>query len=71
MAASNRPRVLGPRALAEDEHRIDQARGRRYCPVHRDQQMIPLLPGLDACPACQPAGESGSRQPEPADIQDD
>jgi hypothetical protein len=64
MAASNRPRVLGPRGLAEDEHRIDQARGRRYCPVHRDQQMIPLLPGVDVCPSCQPAAADRSPQPD-------
>lgn len=64
MAVSNRPRVLTRKGLAEDEHRIDQIRGRRYCPTHRDQQMIPLLPGLDMCPACHPAAECKSPQPD-------
>lgn len=69
--AASRPRVLTPRMLAEDEHRIDQVRGRRYCRVHRDQQMIPLLPGLDVCPACAPQAENGSRQPDPESNQSD
>ncbi|MBQ1090644.1 hypothetical protein [Streptomyces sp. B93] len=56
MAARYRP--MTPRQLAEDEHRTDHERGRRYCRVHRDQQMIPTLPGLDVCPGCGPASEN-------------
>ncbi|MFB8772967.1 hypothetical protein [Streptomyces broussonetiae] len=56
MAARYRP--LTPRQLAEDEHRTDHERGRRYCRVHRDQQMIPVLPSLDVCPGCGPASEN-------------
>lgn len=52
---ANSPRILTRKDLDEDEHRVDQVRGRRYCRTHRDQQMIPLLPGLDMCPACHPA----------------
>ncbi len=54
---------MTPRQLAEDERQIDQVRGRRYCRVHRDQQMIPLLAGVDVCPACAPAGESRTQRP--------
>lgn len=57
MAAKHRPPT--PKELAEDEYRIDHIRGRRRCPVHRHQQMIRLLPGVDICPAC-PDGESRS-----------
>lgn len=71
MAASNRPRVLTRKGLAEDEYRIDQVRGRRYCRTHRDQQMIPLLPGVDVCPACRPAAEYESPQPDPLSIEAD
>ncbi|MEU3252885.1 hypothetical protein [Streptomyces sp. NPDC006997] len=56
MAARYRP--MTPRQLAEDEYRIDHARGRRYCRVHRDQQMISILPGVDVCPGCGPVSET-------------
>lgn len=65
MAARPRNRILTRKDLDEDEYLIDKGWGRRYCPVHRTQQMIPLLPGLDTCPACQPAGASERQQPEP------
>jgi hypothetical protein len=55
--AVNGYRPLSPRQLAEDERNIDQVRGRRRCRVHREQQMIPMLPGMDICPLC-PRGES-------------
>jgi hypothetical protein len=64
MAASTRQRTPTSRDLAEDEYRTDQIRGRRYCPVHRSQQMMPLLPGLDVCPVC-PEGERRSQLPQP------
>jgi hypothetical protein len=41
---------MTPRELAEDDALIDKVRGRRYCSVHRDQEMIPMLPGMDVCP---------------------
>lgn len=50
-------RPLTRRDLAEEEYRLDQVRGRRYCRVHPQQQMIPLLRGVDVCPACPPEGE--------------
>lgn len=52
--AANGYRPMSPRQLADDEFRIDQIRGRRYCREHPRQQMIPLLPGVDVCPACAP-----------------
>lgn len=64
MAANTRSRIPTRKELAEEEYRIDQGRGRRNCPVHRSQQMMPLLPGLDVCPVC-PEGEQTSQQPEP------
>ncbi|MBY8342038.1 hypothetical protein LXH13_06025 [Streptomyces spinosirectus] len=69
MAASNRLPVPTRKQLEEDEHRVDQARGRRYCRVHREQQMIPLLPGVDVCPSCQPA--AGYRSPQPDLLSDE
>jgi hypothetical protein len=48
MATRYRPPT--PRELAEDEWKIDHARGRKHCPVHRTQQMMPLAAGLDVCP---------------------
>jgi hypothetical protein len=67
--AANGHRPMTPRQLAEDEQRIDQVRGRRYCRVHRNQQMIPLLPGVDVCPACAPEGESRTQRPSTASPQ--
>lgn len=64
MVATTRQRTPTGRDLAEEEYRIDQIRGRRYCRVHRSQQMMPLLPGLDICPVC-PEGEQRSQVPEP------
>lgn len=61
--AANGYRTLTPRQLADDERRIDHVRGRRYCRVHPTQQMIPLLAGVDVCPACAPAGESQTQRP--------
>lgn len=48
--AANGYRPMTPRELAEDDALIDKVRGRRYCSVHRDQEMIPMLPGMDVCP---------------------
>ncbi|MEU2780510.1 hypothetical protein [Streptomyces sp. NPDC007110] len=48
-------RTPTPRDLAEDEWLTDHAGGRRHCPVHRNQQMIALVPGVDRCPL--PHGE--------------
>ena len=59
-----------PRQLAEDEYRTDQVRGRRYCRVHPQQQMIPLLAGVDICPVCA-EGESQNPRPELARTQAD
>ena len=55
MAARTRYGPPTPKQLAQDEWNIDNAGGRRYCPVHRDQQMISLVPGVDRCPL--PHGE--------------
>lgn len=63
MAASTRQRVPTSRDLAEDEYRTDQIRGRRHCRVHRSQQMMPLLAGLDVCPVC-PEGDRRTQLPE-------
>ena len=53
--AVSRNRVPTPRDLAEDEWRMDTVRGRRYCRVHPQQQMVPL--GVaDVCPL--PHGET-------------
>lgn len=51
-------RTPTPRDLAQDELLIDRAGGRRYCPVHRDQEMIALVPGVDRCPL--PHGEGAA-----------
>jgi hypothetical protein len=59
--AANGYRPQTPRQLAADELHIDQARGRRYCRVHRQQQMLPLLAGVDVCPVC--SGEGSLRPP--------
>jgi hypothetical protein len=49
MASSSRNRIPTPRDLAEDDWLMDTYRGRRYCPRHPTQQMIPL--GVaDVCP---------------------
>jgi hypothetical protein len=49
MASSTRNRVPTPRDIAHDDYATDTRRGRRYCPQHRAQQMIPI--GLtDVCP---------------------
>lgn len=64
MAGSTRSRIPTPRDLAEEEYLLDWAGGRRYCPVHRTQQMIPLWRGKDVCPVC-PADDRQSQQPEP------
>ena len=53
---SSRPRVPTPRDLAHDEWATDTRRGRRHCPQHRGQQMIPL--GVaDVCPLPHDAPE--------------
>ncbi|GGX94871.1 hypothetical protein [Streptomyces fructofermentans] len=51
-------RALTSRQLAASELEIDQVRGRRYCRTHPHQQMIPLLPGVDICPACPEGDDS-------------
>ncbi|MFD5491662.1 hypothetical protein ACFWH4_01640 [Streptomyces sp. NPDC127091] len=56
--AANGYRPMTPTQLAADDRQTDQVRGRRHCRVHREQQMIPLLPGMDVCPACTPDGEN-------------
>jgi hypothetical protein len=40
------------RALDAEDWRVDNLRPRKYCPVHRNQQMLPpMAPGLsDVCP---------------------
>ena len=49
MAPASRNRVPTPRDIAHDEYVTDTARGRRFCPQHRSQRMIPI--GLtDVCP---------------------
>ena len=63
--AANGYRPMTPRELAEEEYRIDQVRGRRYCRVHPHQQMIPLLPGVDACPACAPEQRPSNAERRP------
>lgn len=50
MPARNGYKPPTPKDLAEEEWRLNTARGRRYCPVHPDQQMMPLLLGMDMCP---------------------
>ncbi|RSN13726.1 hypothetical protein DMH25_08005 [Streptomyces sp. WAC 01325] len=55
------------KALAEEEWRLDHVRGRRYCPVHRDQAMMPVLFGMDVCPLshaeteAKPSGPASDR----------
>ncbi|GEC05923.1 hypothetical protein SSP24_35780 [Streptomyces spinoverrucosus] len=61
--AANGYRPLTTRQLADEERQIDQVRGRRHCRVHRDQQMMPLLAGVDICPVCGPGGESRTQRP--------
>lgn len=61
--AASRNQPMTSRDLAEEAHLIDQGRGRRYCPVHPHQQKIPLLPGMDACPACTPADRNQAGGP--------
>jgi hypothetical protein len=60
MTASGSRTPMSPRELALDEALLDMSRGRVNCPVHRDQQMMPLLPGKDFCPL--PHGED---EPQP------
>jgi hypothetical protein len=49
MAASNRYRIPSPKDIAEDDWMMDTCRGRRFCPQHPRQQMIPM--GMtDMCP---------------------
>lgn len=50
-------RPLTQKHLDEEEHRIDNSRGRRYCPRHPAQQMIPILVNIDTCPICSTAPE--------------
>lgn len=59
MATSYRYRPPTRRELDED-WRLNRVRGRRYCEVHRDQQMMRLAPGLDLCPLPHDEGESPS-----------
>jgi len=48
-SSSSRSRVPTPRDLAHEEWVTDTYRGRRHCPQHPAQQMIPL--GVaDVCP---------------------
>lgn len=63
MAASNGYRPLSRKELEEDEWRIDNERGRRYCRTHPEQQMMPILPHLDVCPACSPWAQGHDEQP--------
>lgn len=58
MAPSSRSRIPTPKDLAEDDWVTDTYRGRRYCPQHRSQQMIPLG-AADVCPLAH-------AEPEPA-----
>lgn len=51
MAAARPP--LTQKQLEAEDALIDRAWGRRMCPVHPQQEMIPLLPGLDTCPCCE------------------
>ncbi|MFE7277932.1 hypothetical protein [Streptomyces sp. NPDC057623] len=55
--AASRYRPPTARDIAEDDWHTDNARGRRHCPVHPSQQMIPMLagPDVDMCPL--PHGE--------------
>lgn len=55
MATRYRPPTQ--KELDKDDWGTDHARGRRYCPEHPSQQMIPMLagPDLDMCPL--PHGE--------------
>ena len=57
MTASNGYKPLAPRQLAEEEQRLDRIRGRRHCRVHPQQEMIPLLAGVDVCPVCPESSE--------------
>ena len=66
--AANGYRPPTPRQLAEEELLIDQVRGRRHCRVHPQQQMIPLLAGVDICPVCAD-GESQDQRPDFASTQ--
>jgi hypothetical protein len=50
MTSGHKYRPPTPREVAEDEWNVDHARGRRYCPVHPTQQMMPVLFGRDVCP---------------------
>lgn len=68
--AANGYRPMSRKELAEDEWRIDHARGRRYCRVHPQQQMISLLPRVDVCPIC-PEGESQNQRSDLASTQAD
>ncbi|MFF9205160.1 hypothetical protein ACF1AE_25730 [Streptomyces sp. NPDC014986] len=47
------------RELAEDELTTDRGRGRKNCPVHRTQEMIPLGVAT-VCPLPHDGGESSS-----------
>lgn len=58
MTASGSRPPMSSRELALDEAMIDLSRGRRHCPVHRNQEMLPLLPGKDYCPLSHDEGES-------------
>lgn len=57
-----RYRIPTARDIAEDDWRTDHARGRRYCPVHPSQQMIPMLarPDVDMCPLSHGEDDSPS-----------
>lgn len=57
MASSSRNRVPTTRDLAEEDLLMDTFRGRRHCPAHPTQQMIPL--GVsDVCPLEHGAADS-------------
>ncbi|MGW6731127.1 hypothetical protein [Streptomyces sp. NPDC055013] len=60
MATSNGYRPPTQRELESEDWRLNHIRGRRYCEVHSDQQMMPLAPGLDLCPLPHGEGESPS-----------
>ncbi|MGC5034089.1 hypothetical protein ACPXCS_06330 [Streptomyces sp. DT190] len=49
MASSSRNRIPTQRDIAHDDYVTDTSHGRRYCPQHRSQQMIPIG-WANACP---------------------
>jgi hypothetical protein len=60
MPAGNGYRPPTPREMAHDDLITDRGRGRRYCPAHPSQEMVPLLAGVDVCPLPHDEGDSAS-----------